>query len=876
MPEETNRSSENLVPGTEIIRCIRFMQAQVALSNGEPRSGSPSPLQMDQDRIPAQSEALATLVRRLSSSDSTISAESLLDPTRTYTQDFWLLVLEHCRDVSHDAQFFFHFGATQIPELIRLFTSKWPTRPEHVFRRIPDALPHLNEWEVESFWIFDALSQSALVRWRSNILSSIPADLRARWIKATCQMYQGMFSTLPTQASLIPGNTAQVYEVHCLSEGADWCEWEFIWRQPRLLYKPDIPLSRAWWLGGIASVFLVAFLNRISPDTQTILNLLIPLLPLGIVFVYERLKRLTTVHEGALKAAERTERLLRVQLRDQRGFSQRQYERTEHANAELQAINQTLEQRVNERTHEIEHRASELTAALTENTRLYNELEEKSKQLEIASQHKSEFLANMSHELRTPLNAIIGFSDVLLEKMFGDLNTKQVDYLQDILSSGRHLLALINDILDISKVEAGRMDLERTHFSLADVLENGLRMMHERAGRHGIGLNLHIDPAIGLVEGDERMVKQVVVNLLSNAVKFTPAGGQIDVSARMSGDEVCVSVRDTGIGIAPEDQPRIFEEFQQAKSGTMQAEQGTGLGLTLSKKFVELHGGRIWVESEVGVGSTFTFTLPTRVASAEVSPQVILTEATGPTVLLIEDDARAIELLTLYLRTDDFNVIVAHDANEGLLLAHRLHPSAIILDLVLPRVDGWDFLAQAKADPEIADIPVIIVSMLDERGRGIALGAAEYIVKPADREHLLAALRHLTLMPRGLSDSAKVLVIDDDPLAIELVEAVLQPAGYMILKAVHGEAGIALAQQEVPSLIILDLLMPGIDGFAVVDRLRAEPATASIPIIILTAKTMSREEKERLNGQISLLAQKAEFNRAAFVASVRAFVATTS
>ena len=259
---------------------------------------------------------------------------------------------------------------------------------------------------------------------------------------------------------------------------------------------------------------------------------------------------------------------------------------------------------------ELNARNRELTEALAENTRLLRELEEKSKQLEIASRHKSEFLANMSHELRTPLNSIIGFSDVLLEKMFGDLNARQTDYLQDILSSGRHLLDLINDILDISKVEAGRMELERTSFSLAEIIENALTMIRERAGRHDIALNLNLDPHLGLIAADERMVKQVVVNLLSNAVKFTPDHGQIEVSAQREDGEVRVSVRDTGVGIAPENQGRIFDEFQQAKHVAGKPVEGTGLGLTLCRKFVELQGGRIWVESQLGHGSTFTFTIP--------------------------------------------------------------------------------------------------------------------------------------------------------------------------------------------------------------------------------------------------------------------------
>ena len=241
---------------------------------------------------------------------------------------------------------------------------------------------------------------------------------------------------------------------------------------------------------------------------------------------------------------------------------------------------------------ELQARNRELTQALDENTRLLRELEEKSRQLEVASRHKSEFLANMSHELRTPLNAIIGFSEVLLEKMFGGLNARQAEYLQDILGSGRHLLDLINDILDLSKVEAGHMELERTTFSLPAVLSNSLMMVRETAGRHRIALDLDVDPAVSLIEADERMVKQVIVNLLSNAVKFTPDGGRIDVTASAADGEVRVAVQDTGIGIAPEDQARIFDEFQQARSA--KAEEGTGLGLALSKKFVTLHGGRIW------------------------------------------------------------------------------------------------------------------------------------------------------------------------------------------------------------------------------------------------------------------------------------------
>ncbi len=247
-----------------------------------------------------------------------------------------------------------------------------------------------------------------------------------------------------------------------------------------------------------------------------------------------------------------------------------------------------------------------------QNARLFHEIEDKSRQLEIANKHKSEFLANMSHELRTPLNAIIGFSEVLQEKLFGDVNDKQLDYLNDIHSSGKHLLGLINDILDLSKVEAGRMELDLASFDIASALTNAMTLVRERAQRHNVALRMDVDPALGEVLADERKVKQILVNLLTNAVKFTPDGGSIVVTARREPDALVVAVRDTGIGIAPEDHEAVFEEFRQVGRHYTNKQEGTGLGLSLTRKFVELHGGRIWVESEPGKGSTFTFTIPTR------------------------------------------------------------------------------------------------------------------------------------------------------------------------------------------------------------------------------------------------------------------------
>jgi signal transduction histidine kinase len=262
------------------------------------------------------------------------------------------------------------------------------------------------------------------------------------------------------------------------------------------------------------------------------------------------------------------------------------------------------------------------SALAIQNARLFREIADKSRQLEAASRHKSEFLANMSHELRTPLNAIIGFSEVLAEKMFGDVNAKQAEYLQDILESGRHLLSLINDILDLSKIEAGHMELEPADFDLPGAIDNALTLVRERATRRGITLGRTIDERLGIVHGDERKVKQILLNLLSNALKFTPEGGRIDVGAGRHDDVTEVSVADTGIGIAPADQEAVFEEFRQVGAAERKAE-GTGLGLALTRKFVELHGGKIWVQSELGRGSIFTFTLPVRAVAPAPGEQVI-------------------------------------------------------------------------------------------------------------------------------------------------------------------------------------------------------------------------------------------------------------
>jgi signal transduction histidine kinase/DNA-binding response OmpR family regulator len=509
--------------------------------------------------------------------------------------------------------------------------------------------------------------------------------------------------------------------------------------------------------------------------------------------------------------------------------------------------------------------ASQSSLALI-NAQLYRQLERQSAALEVASRHKSEFLASMSHELRTPLNAIIGFSEVLLERMFGELNERQDDYLRDIWSSGKHLLELLNDILDLSKIEAGQMVLNRSEFAVRESLEYCLSMVRERALKQRIMVSLEIDPQVGMLDADRLRFRQVVLNLLSNAVKFTPEGGRVGVRALIRDRDLVVEVVDTGPGVAVEDRQRIFDSFQQGAQIPEQTE-GTGLGLTLSKRILELHGGRIWVETEIGKGSTFGFALPAGSgepafasvpqASLDSGFPAELASGPGPTVVVVEDDRRSFDLLRVYLEAAGARVVSARDGVEGLDTVRRLSPAGVVLDILLPGIDGWEVLAQLKADPQTAAIPVVVVSMLDERGRGFALGAAEYLVKPVGKDPLLAALHRAAAIPER---QHTVVAIDDDFRAIELVRASLEPEGWTVLGAATGQEGLALIRERKPSAVLLDLLMPGMDGFEVVEALRADPDTKSVPVVILTSKSMTQQDKERLQGRITYVARKTEFD----------------
>jgi signal transduction histidine kinase/CheY-like chemotaxis protein len=373
------------------------------------------------------------------------------------------------------------------------------------------------------------------------------------------------------------------------------------------------------------------------------------------------------------------------------------------------------------------------------NAQLFRELKEQSVELELASRHKSEFLASMSHELRTPLNAVLGFSEVLLERMFGDINERQEEYLRDIHGSGKHLLELLNEILDLSKVEAGRMELEYTSFDLGSVLAGAVSMLRERAVLHGIEVEVEVGDGVDQVYADELRLKQVVLNLITNAVKFTGDGGSVTVRAVRDATDIKITVTDTGIGVPEADRERIFESFQQGGRGSSR-EEGTGLGLTLSRRIVELLGGHMWLESEVGRGSTFGFSIPARERQPAATSQDGEPLPGGGEVVVIEDDRPSLDLFRAYLSKAALQVTTARDGQSGLAAVRRTRPDAVLLDIRLPGIDGWAVLKALKAEEETRDIPVIVVSIVDERTRGVAMGAAAYLVKPVGRDELLTAL----------------------------------------------------------------------------------------------------------------------------------------
>ncbi len=490
---------------------------------------------------------------------------------------------------------------------------------------------------------------------------------------------------------------------------------------------------------------------------------------------------------------------------------------------------------------------------------LYNEQKRTAERLQELDRLKTQFIANMSHELRTPLNSIIGFSRVILKGIDGPLTEAQRQDLTAIYNAGQHLLGLINDILDLSKIEAGRMELHFTEVDMREIIRGVMSTAVGLTRDKPIELRQQVPEDLPPVWADAQRARQVLLNLVSNAAKFTDQGF-IAVRAWADDAYVTVSVQDTGIGIPKEKQAEIFEEFTQVESGTTRRYGGTGLGLAIARRLVELMGGRIWVESEPGKGSTFFFTLP------RARPRTLVEPRSGrPVVLCVDDDPGVITLYRRYLEKHGFEVVGLTDPQDVLEVVRRVRPDVITLDVMMPHKDGWVILQELKTDPETRSIPVIVCSIIDERGRGFSLGAAEYLVKPFTEEELLEAIQRVDGRPGPL----KVLVIDDSEADRQLIRRVLERlGGYQVLEASGGSEGTALARQERPDLVILDLMMPEMDGFMVVEALKGDPATRSIPIIVLTAKSLTEEDRQRLNGRIEALLQKVGVDPEALLAEV--------
>ncbi len=539
---------------------------------------------------------------------------------------------------------------------------------------------------------------------------------------------------------------------------------------------------------------------------------------------------------------------------------------------------------------------------MTELKQYEHELQQKNAELEDASRMKSEFLANMSHELRTPLNAIIGFSEILRDGLMGDMTDKQRGFIGDIFNSGTHLLSLINDILDLSKVEAGKMllDLEPVHIS--SLLRNSLSIVREKAADRQVHLHLEADDAeLGVFQADARKVKQIVYNLLSNAVKFTGEGGDVKLKVRRVGREQVgklegawtgrtfsavddeflefleISITDNGIGISAEGIEHLFQPFNQLDGGLARKFEGTGLGLAMIKLLAELHGGRVAVQSAPGEGAAFIVWLPFRTATGDEQPALLITADLPPieaiegkrVAMVIEDDLRSAELIRVQLEAEGFSVVHAATAEAALELASRQPLSLITLDIMLPKMDGWEFLSRIKQIESLNCIPVVIISIVADTDKGLTLGAAAVMQKPVSRKELYMSLLKLGLLSTTPGETIKVLIVDDDPAAVELIaERMSDFEGISVSKAFGGAEAIDAARRELPDLIILDLMMPDVSGFDVVRALRERPDTVDIAVIVVTAKTLTAIDRDELNGYVTLI-DKGEFDRDRFSAEVR-------
>jgi signal transduction histidine kinase/CheY-like chemotaxis protein len=499
------------------------------------------------------------------------------------------------------------------------------------------------------------------------------------------------------------------------------------------------------------------------------------------------------------------------------------------------------------------------------------ELKRREQEAEEANRAKSRFLANMSHELRTPLNAVIGITEMLMEDAEEFGQDDFIEPLERISRAGKHLLHLINEILDLSKIEAGKIEMHIEEFDLAAMITDVTTTVGPLAEKNGNELVVNVAKDLGTMSADQTRMRQIVLNLLSNACKFTE-NGKVSLKAVSAGpapdDWVTVSVSDTGIGLSPEQIDKLFEEFSQADSSTTRRFGGTGLGLAISRRLARMMGGDIDVESTLGEGATFTLRIPrvARIASQEErEEQAAASEWTPPKrhrpdhprVLVVDDDQTARELMRVMLAKEGYDVVTAASGREGLELARKLNPSVITLDVIMPGLDGWDFLKEIKSDEATASIPVIMATILEQPDRGFALGASEYLTKPIDRERLKQLLQKYH--PEGRMP--EVLVVEDDPAARSILHGIFTDNGWTVTEAENGSVGIDRLTSVKPDLIVLDLLMPEMDGFEFLEKLRQLPNLGTVPVVVLTAADLTPEDHLRLNGGVKQIIQKTGLSR---------------